>query len=398
MDWPLSREEKKCCAMQLYERDVQAANELLESKDEALTKANEEIKELRRASTASTTARASIASTTATGARSSLSESPADCKEAEAGESEVTEGKVSDAIDSQPAQHEASKSPCAPAAPPASDIPAPRLSMGSRRFPDSRLSEQRERSTGKSSPPARNAAMQRSSSLEVFSNVSSWWEVPKADGSRPRAHSPRRHGAQQRSSSLEKTASSFWGSIRKGVGRVARDVTQTATETARLLADEARTVAEEVKELGKMYQDPGCCSGTANGKQSKGFPPTEFIEWFIDFEPGSGKTGLELEQHVDGEPWRVSRVTKGEAVDDWNAEPMPVTVYLYPGRREKVMRRMVVRPKDELFAVDGEPLMPDHDLLVEGDSVRRVRKCKALTFRRKIPPALQRVSTDVNAC
>jgi len=53
VDWPLSREEKKCCALQLYERDVQSANDLLRRKDRALVHAHAEIKELRRQSGAS---------------------------------------------------------------------------------------------------------------------------------------------------------------------------------------------------------------------------------------------------------------------------------------------------------------------------------------------------------
>lgn len=257
--------------------------------------------------------------------------------------------------------------------------------------------------------------MQRSSSLEVFpSSVSSWWDStwkkpteadvatdvgrgkrdakPLAQEGGDRVASPRRHGAQQRSTSLEKTASSLWGSVWKGTRNLARGVTQTATETARILADEARTVADEVREL-VGNQETGA-AGVPNGQQPKSVAVTQYIEWFIDFEADKGSPGLELEPHVKGEPWRVLGVTKGLPVDAWNAETVPVTIYLYPGRREKVMRRMIVRPGDELFAVDGEPVMPDHDLEVEGNSAQRVRKCQALTLRRKIPPPAQRASTD----
>lgn len=57
MDWPLSREEKRACAMQLYEQDVRAADLLLRSKDSSLKELRAEVKVLRRASLGATTTR-----------------------------------------------------------------------------------------------------------------------------------------------------------------------------------------------------------------------------------------------------------------------------------------------------------------------------------------------------
>mmetsp|Transcript_68123 Transcript_68123/g.148598 ORF Transcript_68123/g.148598 Transcript_68123/m.148598 type:complete len:219 (-) Transcript_68123:1944-2600(-) len=54
LDWPLSRDEKKACALKLYEWDLRAANGLLEEKEEQLGVLVEEVKVLRRLSLAST--------------------------------------------------------------------------------------------------------------------------------------------------------------------------------------------------------------------------------------------------------------------------------------------------------------------------------------------------------
>lgn len=54
LDWPLSKEEKRRCALKLYERDVQAADLLLEESSQEVGELRKELRELRRLSSAST--------------------------------------------------------------------------------------------------------------------------------------------------------------------------------------------------------------------------------------------------------------------------------------------------------------------------------------------------------
>jgi len=54
MDWPLSREEKRVCALKLYERDVRAADEMLEEREWEVGELRKELKVLRRLSSSST--------------------------------------------------------------------------------------------------------------------------------------------------------------------------------------------------------------------------------------------------------------------------------------------------------------------------------------------------------
>jgi len=55
LDWPLSKDEKRKCALKLYERDVKAADFLLEEKDQEVDVLKKEIQVLRRLSSSSTT-------------------------------------------------------------------------------------------------------------------------------------------------------------------------------------------------------------------------------------------------------------------------------------------------------------------------------------------------------
>lgn len=68
MDWPLSRDERKQCVMRLYERDINAANELLEQSQEKVAALKQEVRYLRRSSwgSSSTASGASLGSPTAT--------------------------------------------------------------------------------------------------------------------------------------------------------------------------------------------------------------------------------------------------------------------------------------------------------------------------------------------
>lgn len=54
LDWPLSKEEKRRCALNLYERDVQAADFLLQERSQEVGDLRKELRELRRLSSAST--------------------------------------------------------------------------------------------------------------------------------------------------------------------------------------------------------------------------------------------------------------------------------------------------------------------------------------------------------
>lgn len=54
LDWPLSKEEKRRCALKLYERDVQAADQLLTERSQEVGELRKELREMRRLSAAST--------------------------------------------------------------------------------------------------------------------------------------------------------------------------------------------------------------------------------------------------------------------------------------------------------------------------------------------------------
>mmetsp|Transcript_22129 Transcript_22129/g.39746 ORF Transcript_22129/g.39746 Transcript_22129/m.39746 type:complete len:643 (-) Transcript_22129:33-1961(-) len=54
LDWPLSKDEKRTCALKLYERDVRAADALLEEKEDEVGTLKKEIQVLRRLSSTST--------------------------------------------------------------------------------------------------------------------------------------------------------------------------------------------------------------------------------------------------------------------------------------------------------------------------------------------------------
>jgi len=356
MDWPLSREEKKVCAMQLYEKDVQACEDLLESKDRALVAAKEEIKVLRRASTAST--RTSVG-------RSSAGDSP----DASTASTRTSVGGPACDIDVSVSDSSAAQTPT-------KRLPSPPRG--------------REAAPAHAASPRRNPAMQRSSSLEAVTSFLPGWKTSEQEGSAANAQgqgrdtvSPRRgHGSMRRSSSLE-TASSFWGGAWKAVRTGAKAASHTAKETARILADETRLLVDEAKMVFEAPVSNEANSGTTTDatisptdRTVARTPETEFIEWHIDCTDLSVDPGLRLEPAIQGEPRRVSAVMQGLAIANWNNESMPVTVYLYPGRREAVMRRIAVCATDELSAVDDEPMLA----ALEDESVG---KCNKLTFRRR---------------
>lgn len=144
MDWPLSREEKKCCAMQLYERDVQTANEMLNSQDKALRAAKREIKQLRRAS---------LSSATKATCRSPA-ETPVIHEEADVTGTLPLQTKVD--------------SPRMPMI--SADAAPAHAHPQSVEYVDARPSEQH-------AIPCQPTALQSSQSLHVVSNISSWWDA-----------------------------------------------------------------------------------------------------------------------------------------------------------------------------------------------------------------------------
>jgi len=176
----------------------------------------------------------------------------------------------------------------------------------------------------------------------------------------------------------------MWGTAWKAVRNGARRATETATETARILADETRSLADEAAMVFNASAGCNDSSGTAADNQGS-FPkaraPIESIEWRVDLESEerAALPGLELEPHMQGEALVVSGITQGSPLDIWNSSKVPVTVFLHPGNREKVMRRLVVSPGDELVAIDGESFQGLAD-----NVCHRIRMCKALGFRRKV--------------
>jgi len=246
--------------------------------------------------------------------------------------------------------------------------------------------ESNTKSDGQSQRSARrHPTSQRSSSLEV---VSSWWDLGTVwqnaevhpQQSDVRTASPRRqHPTARRSNSLE-AASSWWKPAWKAVRNGARQASETAKETARILADEARILADEARDvLAVESRSQDTSSGTAAplAKSVAKELETEYIEWLVDFKDDAGMTGLKLEALAAGQQLRrVQAVAHGFALDIWNASKVPVTVFLYPGRRERVMRRIVVQAGDEVVSIDGHAL----ELGAEEPEL-----CRTITFRRKIP-------------
>lgn len=360
VDWPLSRDEKKYQALQLYEQDVQTCNHLLKDKDKALRKAKEQIKELRRTSLASQDEikqlrRASLASTTTTttGGCSTPDELHAD--------------DVDDANAASKSELETVGSAGCRRRGQPQDVPA----------------EQEPAQT-------RHPTSRRSNSLET---VSSWFECakPQAQPSNGRTASPRR---MNRSGSLEgfQAASSWFAPAWKAVRNGARQATETAKETAKLIADEARLVTVEVRDLlvvdSLPHDTPSDVVAPASKPAARVPPPAEYMEWRVDLELDTEDVGLKLEPYVHGQRRRVHSVSQGSAIDVWNSCKAPVTVFLHPGGRERVTR-MVVRPGDELVAIDEEQLelLPDDDKNLTPE----VEACKTLSFRRKVH---QRVPAD----
>jgi len=157
-------------------------------------------------------------------------------------------------------------------------------------------------------------------------------------------------------------------SVWKGAAQSVPVLLNTAAEVSRALADEARQFAGEARSFGEGTQPL----------------PTESIIWRVELdEPAAAGLEVELLQTAVGQPLRphVTVIVDGLAVDTWNGSKLPVTVRLQPGNREAVMRKITIRPGDELLAVD------DNELLATGSDLElRLQKCEALTFVRRILP------------
>merc|ERR1712232_507892 len=127
----------------------------------------------------------------------------------------------------------------------------------------------------------------------------------------------------------------------------------------------------------------GVDSGASNGIGVKpAASSTEYIQWRVDFASDAGCTGLQLAPFVEGKFRRVSGISQNSALEAWNQEKMPVTVFLKPSDRETVLSNIVVKPGDELLAIDGEPIGP---LLEEADRIAEcMEQCTTLTFRRNV--------------
>jgi hypothetical protein len=300
LDWPLSREEKKCCALQLYERDVQTANDLLRRKDRALLHAHAEIKELRRQSGAN---------------------------QSEAMHSEDTRDDLSEeesaSVLSQPLQ-----CPNASSKEFASEDSSPQTNARTSPSSSNRATKDTSDRQQVSETSASPKKIQRSGSTGDLQTV--WWAP-------------------------------VWQAVRKSASRAtetATGVSRIIADEARILADEVRMVASEVRSQGLNQ------SHTARAPLNKGEQATKCIEWRVEFPSGAGDLGMSFEmpdsQH---DAPRVSNIAEGQAMHTWNSTKLPVTVYLQPSNRESVMRHLVVRAGDELVAIDGESFVADVALL-----------------------------------
>lgn len=365
MDWPLSREEKKCQALHLYERDVKTCEDLLQHKDRALNAAKQEIKNLRRASTGST-----ITTTASSSPNKSLEDSEADDSDDTCSRSRLVRGDAGASAESQ--------------------MPLSK--------PTSECKETKTAGRG------RHPTSQRSNSLEVVSSWLPTWKTQPEDRKEesngramPQRHngrtaSPHRQPGMRRSSSLE-TVNAWWGPAWKAMRNGAKRATETATETARILADEARILADEAFEVVKIpvealsiesrSHDSGTGIGPSDSNLAKSTVATERIEWHVDFAPNTASVGLKLESSAHDGPPRVMDIVEGSALDKWNSSKVPVTVFLHPGRREAVIRRIAVHAGDELIAIDGVPLKPGPE--DAENMAHRIQNCRMLSFQRNLP-------------
>jgi len=314
LDWPLSRDEKKSHVMRLFEKDVQSANQLLESQEEALEAVSQELSTLRRLSS---------------GRQSEASE----------GDSALNAHGLAQTFDDVEAAIDAIFSKSEQARGEAGEPPeslAPRMKeLPERREKSSPRLRRRRKSTGGA---LRNLAVEQD-----------------ADGTEPTSH--------------------WWAPVFKSVWKGAQKVTETAAEVSRALADEARLLADEALLFaGETRSDAGRTGPSSEG--SSNMPKTEYMEWRVELELPRGELGLEL----DGfEKPQVMAITEGLAIDFWNTCKLPVTVLLYPGRRE-VVRRWAVLVGDELIATDGESIA-GCDVFAFHE---RMNHSQALTFRRRV--------------
>lgn len=166
-------------------------------------------------------------------------------------------------------------------------------------------------------------------------------------------------------------------SVWKGAAQSVPVLLNTAAEVSHALLDEARQFAGEA-------------GGFGEGTQAL---VTESIVWRVELdEPAAAGLELQCHQAAAGQPLRpqVTGILDGLAVDAWNRSKLPVTVRLQPGNREAVMRKITIRPGDELLAVD------DNELLAGGDVEMSLHRCEALTFLRRVLPRKE-VQTDATS-
>lgn len=178
-------------------------------------------------------------------------------------------------------------------------------------------------------------------------------------------------GKRQESKRGANRRTAWWAplqSVWKGATQSVPVLLNTAAEVSRALADEARQFAGEARSFGEGTQPM----------------PTESIIWRVELdEPAAAGLEVEFDKTAVGQPIRpqVTGIVDGLAVHTWNRSKLPVTVRLQPGNREAVMRKIEIRPGDELLAVD------DNELLATGSDLEmRLQKCEVLTFVRRILP------------
>eukprot|EP00931_Biecheleriopsis_adriatica_P086280 TRINITY_DN6098_c0_g1_i1.p1 TRINITY_DN6098_c0_g1~~TRINITY_DN6098_c0_g1_i1.p1 ORF type:complete len:436 (-),score=76.27 TRINITY_DN6098_c0_g1_i1:13-1209(-) len=367
LDWPLSREEKKSCVLQLYEQDIRTANSLLDEKDEALDQASKEIATLRRLSLGSTSSgssgRQSRASEGSSGRQSRASEGCTDASALQKHGLQQTFDDVEAAIDAIFARSDTDDS------------------VSPHREESHAQEKCRENALGIS---RKDLTCRKETQITVSTGVLNKETRPQfvAEGSRRRRHSMgavlrERSSAEQacaeafRSKDDSASSNVWWAPVLKTVWKSAQAVSETAAEASRVIADEVWLFAREARGQG---------DGSIAGSKA---PFTESIDWRVEFDaPREGRIGLVLDMETGDAP-KVASIEEGSLLDVWNSEKYPVTVRLNPGAREALMRQHAVRQGDELIAIDGEDLSKDD----EGSSlIQRLKHCDALSFRRYIAP------------
>jgi len=203
---------------------------------------------------------------------------------------------------------------------------------------------------------------------------------------------------------------SWWGSIWEVVPNGAQKASkasvvaaQKVTEASRVLASEVKSLREDSgRDLACMLADIGQATEEMHGKASVGLQKvllpqqsspscssTFCIEWHVEVHRGDPgevrRLGLTLQPSSQGSrSLFVAGIAPGFALEAWNATALSVTVRLQPNNREAVIRRIIVRPGDEIIGADDVPIATNDNDFDRQDALHRIRRCTSLTFRRQI--------------